>query len=89
MPYKDPEKKKAYMKEYQQKNKDKIKEYREKNKDKLKEYNKEYYQTPAGKKLSRIGNWKFKGVIHQMPLRTYTRMILLVLHRTKTRPDRC
>jgi len=46
MPYKDPEKKKEYQKEYRKKNKEKIqeqiKEYREQNKEKIKEQNKEY-----------------------------------------------
>ena len=53
MPYKDPEKKKQYMKEYS-------KQYRENNKEKAKEYN----QTPEGKKVKTISNWKQRGLIH-------------------------
>ena len=51
MPYKDPEKKKQYMKEYS-------KQYRENNKEKAKEYN----QTPEGKKVKTISNWKTKRI---------------------------
>jgi len=62
------EKNKERTKEYYEKNKEKInqrhKEYRENNKEKIKEHQKEYDQSPAGKKSSRIGNWKFNGVIH-------------------------
>ena len=54
MPYKDPEKRKQYQKQY-----------REKNKEKRKEYLKEYRQTPQGRKTKRISNWKQYGVIHQ------------------------
>ena len=79
MPHKEPEKKKAYMKEYRLRNKDKIKEqkreYYERNKDKFKEYDKtyqeknrekikEYRQTENGKKLRTIGSWKYYGLIH-------------------------
>lgn len=52
MPLKDPEKRKAYEKEYREKNKDAISERR-----------KEYRQTEAGKKSKRISNWKKSGVI--------------------------
>ena len=52
MPYKDPEKKKEYMKQY-----------REKNKEKKKERMKEYRQTPKGKKSIRISNWIQQGII--------------------------
>ena len=44
MPYKDPEKAKEYMKEYNEKNKEKLKEWREKNKDKIKEKDKERHK---------------------------------------------
>ena len=54
---------KAYMKEYREKNKDKIKqqkkEYREKNKDKRKEHR----ETPQGKKIHTLQNWKKGGLI--------------------------
>ena len=39
------------------------KQYREKNKEKLKEYKKEYRQTPTGKKIRRITDWKKQGII--------------------------
>ena len=54
--------KKAYMKEYNQKNKEKKKEYYQKNKEKIQQQKKEYRQTPAGKKSQRIGNWKYIGI---------------------------
>tara|TARA_R100000808_G_C2145021_1_gene152788 strand:- start:2210 stop:2614 length:405 start_codon:yes stop_codon:yes gene_type:complete len=60
---KNKEKIKQKNKEYHQKNKDKIKEYQQKNKDKIKEYDKEYRQTPSGKKSKRISNWKRSGVM--------------------------
>ncbi len=53
MPYKDPEKAKEYKKEYQLKNKQKIAEYQ-----------KEFRQTPNGKKTYKIGKWKHRGLIH-------------------------
>ena len=42
MPYKDPEKKKEYYKEYREKNKEHKKEYREKNKEHIKASHKEW-----------------------------------------------
>ena len=61
------ERKKEYMKEYNEKNKEKIKEYdkqyRQNNKEKKKEYDKKYNQTEAGKKSTRISSWKKRGVI--------------------------
>ena len=63
MPIKDPIKRKEYMKEYHEKNKEKLKqqkkEYREKNKDKIKEYD----QSPQGKKIHIISDWKRNGLI--------------------------
>ena len=41
-----------------------MKEYREKNREKKKEYKKQYYQTEAGKKTSRISNWKQRGIVY-------------------------
>ena len=73
-----PEEKKEYLKQYYQKNKDKInarqKEWHKNNKDKInarqkeydknhKEQKKEYRQTPKGKKIIRIRNWKYQGII--------------------------
>ena len=58
------EKKKETGRLYYLANKEKIKEYREKNKEKINEKSKEYKQTEAGKKTSRIGNWKTIGVKH-------------------------
>ena len=52
MPYKDPEKQKAYMKTYK-------KTYMEENK----EYIKEYHKTPKMIKSHRIGIWKSRGII--------------------------
>ena len=74
MPFKDPIKKKEYMKEYREKNKEKLKqqrkEYHEKNKEKQKEYleknkdkRKEYEQSPQGKKSLTISDWKRNGLI--------------------------
>ena len=58
----------AYMKEYYQKNKEKEtarnKEYRERNKEKIAAQTKEYHQTPEGKRLHTIGQWKSRGLIH-------------------------
>ena len=44
MPYKDPEARKAYHKEYREKNKEKIKEQDKEYYEQNKEYNKEYYK---------------------------------------------
>tara|TARA_R110000824_G_scaffold17565_4_gene71027 strand:+ start:17 stop:340 length:324 start_codon:yes stop_codon:yes gene_type:complete len=48
MPYKDPEKLKVYYL---------------KNKEKIRKREKEYNESPAGKKSKRINNWKRRGVI--------------------------
>ena len=40
-----------------------MKQYREKNKDKIIEQNKQYKQTPSGKKSLTIFNWKKRGLI--------------------------
>ena len=65
------QKKKQRGKEYYEKNKEKLskqhKEYWVKNKEKLKERNNEYMkaysQTPQGKKVYRIVNWKRSGLL--------------------------
>tara|TARA_R110002126_G_C10105857_1_gene466727 strand:- start:46 stop:438 length:393 start_codon:yes stop_codon:yes gene_type:complete len=61
------EEKREYHRINYQKNKEKIKEkkrlWRLQNQDKVIEMNKKYYQTPAGKKAQRIGNWRKSGVI--------------------------
>ncbi len=54
---------KEKFKEYRENNKEKFKEYRENNKEKIKEYDKEYRQTPKGKKIGRIAVWKQIGII--------------------------
>jgi hypothetical protein len=71
MPLKDPEARKAYMKQYNKqyraKNKEHIseqkreymKQYCENNKDKIKEYR----ETPEGKKSKTISRWKARGLI--------------------------
>ena len=50
-----------------QKNKEKIKtrkrRWKAENQDKVKKMNKEYYQTPEGKKARRLGNWRAYGLI--------------------------
>ena len=56
-----------YLKDYTEKNKDKIaerhKKWRLDNLERIKQQQKAYNQTDAGKKASRIGNWKILGVI--------------------------
>jgi hypothetical protein len=62
MPCKDPEAKKAYMKEWRENNKEKIKQqkkdWRENNKEKIKQQKKDWRETPEGKKSKRITRWK-------------------------------
>ena len=61
-----PEEKKAYRKEYREKNKDRIreqknkymKEYYAKNQDKIKAYQKSYYLENSDKVKERTSNWK-------------------------------
>jgi hypothetical protein len=71
MPFKDPQKRKEYMKKYNKK-------YKEENKEKLEEYHKQYridnkdeinkkqqqvLKTKEGLKKNRINNWKNYGII--------------------------
>jgi len=62
MPINDPEKRKAYMKAYREKNKEKQKEYmknyQQENKHGKAERQKKYSQTDKGIKVKRITNWK-------------------------------
>ena len=54
MPFKDPQRKKDYMKKYR-------KQYDQKNKEKIKKRKKEYYQ--ANKEDITIKHWKYQGII--------------------------
>ena len=61
---------KEYKRLYQIKNKDKIKQWRIDNKEKIKQYridNKDkkslYQKTEQGKKVHRIGQWKYRGIL--------------------------
>ena len=65
MPFKDPEKKKEYMKQYhKQRGYKQQKEYYENNTEKVLQQQKEYNKTPQGIKSTFIANWKYMGVIH-------------------------
>lgn len=61
MPYKDPEKKKEYLKQYYKNNKEKIKEAKNINKEKHRIKQKQYEQSERGKKFRKINDWKRKG----------------------------
>ena len=65
----------VYMKEYRERNKEKIaaqmKEYCEKNKEEISEKKREYDQTPKGKQVQTIANWKSIGLIHDDYHRLY------------------
>jgi hypothetical protein len=65
---KNREKKLEYERLYRKKNKEKIAEYDrvyyEKNKDKIAEYDKVQKKTPEGLKVSRLSDWKRRGLIH-------------------------
>ena len=67
MPYKDPEVRKAFKKEYYQKNKQRLSELmkinRQNNKEDYKERQKIYNKTPNGLKSYQISKWKSAGVI--------------------------
>ena len=58
--------KKAYMKEWREKNKKSLKEQRAdwgaKNKDHVKQYNKQHAKTPNGIKYRKIADWKRHGI---------------------------
>lgn len=56
--------KKAYMKEYRERNKEKLKEYHKEYQEKNREKFKSYRQTEIFKKSHTIGNWKYFGLIH-------------------------
>jgi len=62
------EAKKAYYREYYQKNKEKIlqqkKEWNETNPEKRKIIKQRYDQSPQGKKINTIQEWKRQGLIH-------------------------
>ena len=83
MPFKDPEKRKEYKRQY----------YLD-NKDHFKEQQKEYSQTPEGLKKNRIYDWKRSGVIHNNFDELYSLYIAttecMVCHATfKNSKDRC
>ena len=92
MPYKDPEKRKEWLKEYHEKNKERIAKQR-------REYNKVYKQSPAGKKSDRISNWRRRGIIHDNYDELYERYlntelcelcnIKLTEDKTNTKTTRC
>ena len=67
MPYKDPEKRKQYLKEYREKNKEKAKEYNKQynidNFEKVKINKAQYLQTEKGTKINRISELKRTGLI--------------------------
>ena len=71
MPYKDPEKQKEYMKEYNKKYyekkneyyKEHNKQYYENNKEQIVKYHKEYYESCVGKKSNIISKWRHRGLI--------------------------
>ena len=74
MPYKDPEARRLYDKQYNEDNKEKRKQYREDNKEKIKLHKKQYDQDhkeeiklynkkPQRKKSLRIAQWKRQGLI--------------------------
>tara|TARA_R110002153_G_scaffold262400_1_gene423268 strand:- start:393 stop:785 length:393 start_codon:yes stop_codon:yes gene_type:complete len=62
----DKDKQKEYKRRYREANREKInnsmKQYRENNKEVRNNYNRQYHKTPAGKKSSRISDWKRSGV---------------------------
>ena len=67
MPQRTKEEKAIYNREHYIKNKEKLKqkqiEWNKLNKEKKKQIYKEYYQTDVGKKLYKISNWKYRGMI--------------------------
>jgi len=63
MPFKDPEKRKEYMRLYTLKHKEDRREYMRSYDLKNKDKNKEYSQTEKCKKTRRICQWKRNGVI--------------------------
>lgn len=58
MPYKDPEKRKAYLKEWKKNNPDKMKNYQI---DQI-DYQKEYKKSEKGIKSQKKSNWKNLGI---------------------------
>ena len=63
MPIKDPVKRKEYHRLYRIKNKEKIKQNHINNKEYQREYQREYRQTDKSKKINRIGQWKYIGIL--------------------------
>jgi len=83
---KNKEKRKEYLKnnkekitqqtkEYRENSKEKRKEYCERNKEKIAQQTKEYYQTPVGKKIIMISQWKSRGLIHDNYEELYDRYL--------------
>ena len=64
---KNKEKIKLIGKEYRENNKEResqrAKKYNSENKEKVLLYNKEYSQTPNGKKFNKLRKWKYRGLI--------------------------
>ena len=54
----------AYQRKWRAANPEKTKAYRIKGKAKQRLYQKDYNQTPKGKKVNRVSNWRVRGVLH-------------------------
>lgn len=64
MPFRDPEARKEYMRQYNFNRREANKIYREVNKEELSQKQKKKYYTPEGHMKMIIDGWKAKGVIH-------------------------
>jgi len=64
MPYKDPEIRKAYEKEWRENNKAYFKQYHKNNKEHMSKQQKEYRHTEEGLMFCKILDWERQGVIY-------------------------
>ena len=67
MTYSDPERQKSYLRQYRKANKEKIKLlnklWRNNHKEYISQKNREYYNTPEGKKINMCSKWRSRGII--------------------------
>ena len=75
MPFKDPEARREYLKEYRKKNKERLLEYQRQYSETHANEIADYWKTSRGKKIQRIAKWKGRGILTEDYEELYERFI--------------